>query len=166
MNVYNTKEGVLLIILLFLVYIFLVSQMCPCNNNNYLCTRKEFFGIQFNHIIFFIFLGYYFPSYFYTFQIFGISFELLQIYFDKYPNILFYNISGCLKNPPLNYREEDNKIYNYRVYKGIKKPLNIIDEIFEIENSTISLWHGSIAEIIANIIAFKIGYLLNTYLKK
>lgn len=54
---------------------------------------------------------------------------------------------------------------NSIVYRGEEKYLNPIDEFFGIQNSRIHGWHGSVAEIVVNIIGFAFGYMLNRVLE-
>jgi hypothetical protein len=53
--------------------------------------------------------------------------------------------------------------YFYTVYRGIEKPLNYIDKLFNVKNSTLHGWHGSVAELIPNLIGFLIGYTINRF---
>jgi hypothetical protein len=70
-------------------------------------------------------------------------------------------IGGCLKYPPSNYNHNKNNIANYTVYRNIKKPLNPIDKFFNIKNSTLHGWHGSVAELVPNFFGFLIGIAIN-----
>ena len=62
-------------------------------------------------------------------------------------------------NKPNNVTNND--ISNYTVYRNIPKYLNPIDKFFGIKNSTLHGWHGSVAEIVVNVLGFIIGYILN-----
>lgn len=162
MGFYNNPKGIVLFIVIFLLWAYFLGRSCPCNENT-TCVRHEFYGIQLNHFVLYICIGFVFPSYFWTFLLLGILWELCEYVLDKHPYWVITYIGGCLKEPPSDYRE--NPVHNYIVYKGIQKPLNPIDDFFGIENSTIHGWHGSIAEIIPNIAGFSIGFLLNKLIK-
>jgi ABC-type multidrug transport system permease subunit len=155
---YNNNNGVLLVSVIFIITMYLIAILCPCDRNTE-CMRNEFYGVQFNHLIFFIFVGFYFPSYFFTWQFLGILVELIEYWLDNNDNFVVKYVGGCLAEKPedLTY----NPIHNYIVYKGENKYLNPIDRYFGIENSKIHAWHGSIAEVVLNIFAFGIGYYLN-----
>ena len=157
---YNNKKGILLVFILFLIYILIVKYNCNCVNPNKYCYRKESYGIQINHAIFFMFLGIFFPSYFYTFVLLGIIWEFFEYLIHIFPS-LFNLMQGCMINN--NYPNIKQKKYLFFVYKDEEKPLNIIDSFFNIKNSKTHLWHHSIAEIIINIIFFIIGKSINKY---
>ena len=165
MKLYNSYKGLLLFTILFLLWAYTLGKSCPCDEDTK-CTRYEFYGVQLNHFFLFLFLGYFFPSFFFTIQTMGILWELFEYYLDKNPYIVINHIGGCLMSPPKDYNHKDNSILNYVVYKGIKKPLNPIDKFFNIENSTIHAWHGSAAEIVPNILGFLFGYTLSSTFKK
>ena len=162
MKFYNNNNGIIVICILFLLQMYIAaSGVCSCTKRTPYCNRHEILGVQFNHFFFFLFLGVFFPSYFWTFFILGVLWEFLEIMLDRNEEWTIKNIGGCLSDPPSNLR---NTIYNYKVYKGIDKYLNPIDRFFNIKNSTIHAWHGSIAEIVPNVIGFGIGILINKYL--
>ena len=159
---YNKKEGLFVFGVLFLLWAINLGYNCPCDKEpNQLCIRNEFYGVQFNHFLLFIFLGFLFPSFFYTLMVVGIIWEYLEYLLDKYPDFTVKYIGGCLSKPPKNFHNHQNKLYNYSVYKGIPKYLNPVDRLFNIKNSTIHAWHGSVAEIIPNFLGFYVGYSLN-----
>ena len=162
-NFYNKPRGILLVFLLFLIVMIITGIDCPCKYKNARneCSRLEFYGVQYNHFIFFIFIGFMFPSYFFTWLILGILWEIFEYYLDKYPEIVFNYIGGCLSDSPKNFDHNNNHPYYYTVWKDIPKYLNPIDKYFNIQNSSKHGWHGSVAEIIPNIFGFAVGYLLN-----
>ena len=49
----------------------------------------------------------------------------------------------------------------YIISKNHNKYVNPLDRLFGIKNSKIHGWHGSVAEIVVNIIGFKIGSYLS-----
>lgn len=163
-DLYNSNHGVILFCIIFILSMYYLGKKCPCNNKNTSCTRKEFYGVQFNHFVLYIILGILFPSYFFTLQILGILFELVEYYLDKNDNFVKKYIGGCLKFKPKN--ENNNELNNYTVYRNIPKYLNPIDKFFKIKNSTLHAWHGSVAEVFVNIIGFILGYIINYYIRK
>jgi hypothetical protein len=163
MKLYNSKNGIFLFSILFLYWVYSYGKSCPCSINT-TCIRKEFYGVQLNHFLLFVILGLIFPSYFYTFQCIGILWEIAEHILDVYPILVTNYLGGCLKYPPITYNEKNNPHYNYIVYRGIEKPLNPIDEFFNVKNSTLHGWHGSVAELIPNFFGFIIGHYINTKL--
>ncbi len=165
LNLYNNQNGIILISILFILSMYYFGKSCPCDNEkkNY-CIRREFYGVQLNHLVFFIILGILFPSYFIIIQILGILFELAEYYLDKNNEYVKKYIGGCLMEKPKNVK--NNNLADYKVYKNIPKYLNHIDKFFGIKNSTLHGWHGSVAEVIINIIGFGIGYFLNKMIFK
>lgn len=160
MKLYNTLLGVILVIFFFnILMLFYAKKYCNCKTTSSFCVRHEILGIQYNHLYFYIFLGFFFPSYFVTFQVVGILWELIEIYLDHNDVFTTKYLGGCLSKKPTNIKHQN--ILNYKVYKNSNKYMNPIDRLFNIKNSQIHFWHGSIAEIIANIIGFYIGLLLN-----
>jgi len=160
MEFYNNDYGVLLFCTFFIYWAYSYGRDCPCDKNT-TCIHVEFYGIQLNHLILFIILGLLFPSYFYTFQALGILWEFAEHILDVYPILVIKYIGGCLRYPPSNYNHSKNSIANYTVYRNIKKPLNPIDKFFNVKNSTLHDWHGSVAELMLNFFGFLIGIALN-----
>ena len=58
----------------------------------------------------------------------------------------------------------NNNPVNHIVYRGEDKFLHPIDKFFGIKNSKIHVWHGSVAEILVNILGFYFGYIIYTAL--
>jgi len=126
---YNSKEGIILFILLFLLSMYYLGKKCPCQKNkNTTCIRKEFYGIQLNHLVLYIILGFIFPSYFYTLLFLGILWEIFEYILDKNEWIVKKYIGGCLKLKPKN--NNINHIYNYTVTKNHKNR-KVFLKIFE-----------------------------------
>ena len=165
MNFYNNKNGIIVFCIFFLLWAYSLGQSCPCSKNKN-CIRKEFYGVQLNHVSLFIVIGMIFPSYFYTFQLLGILWEVFEHILEKYPILVTKYFGGCLSYPPTGYTEKNNPHYSYTVYRGIKKPLNYVDKLFNIKNSKLHGWHGSVAELIPNFFGFLIGYSINKFLIK
>lgn len=161
MKLYNHTNGILIFCILFLWWAYSYGQGCPCSTDTN-CIRIEFYGVQLNHFTLFITIGLLFPSYFYTFQGLGIVWELAEYVLDKYPILVTRYTGGCLKYPPPDYDDDANPRSNYVVYRGIEKPLNYIDKLFNIKNSTIHGWHGSVAELIPNVLGFLLGSYINS----
>lgn len=163
MKLYNTVKGVLLVIILFnLIMLFYAKFYCNCKLNTIFCIRHEILGVQYSHIYFYILIGLLFPSYFWTFQILGILWEIAEIYLDHNNLFTMKYLNGCLSKKP-NYIQQQS-IFNYKVYRNNTKYVNPIDRLFNIKNSKLHFWHGSIAEIFANVIGFYIGLWLNKYI--
>lgn len=161
---YNNNKGVLVVSIIFMISMYMLALLCPCDKDTR-CMRNEFYGVQYNHLYFFIFLGFCFPSYFITWQILGIIVELIEYWLDNNDEFVIKNIGGCLMEKPMG--AGNNPISDFIVYKGEEKYLNPIDRYFGIENSKIHAWQGSIAEVVLNVFSFGIGYYLNKlYFKK
>lgn len=129
-ELYNNINGVIIVCISFVLIMYYRGKyMCSCNKNIN-CYRREIFGVQYNHLIFFIFLGTIFPSYFVTFQILGILFELFEMVLDKNEKWTIQNLGGCLSDRDTNIK---NSMYNFKVYKGANKYINPIDKFFNIK---------------------------------
>ena len=84
MNFYNNNRGVILVCICFLLIMYFGGKYgCSCKEKTKGCYRTEILGVQYNHFYFFILLGIVFPSYFWTFQILGLLWELLEIILDS-----------------------------------------------------------------------------------
>ena len=162
MKLYNTRRGIVLFVILFMIWAYQLGNNCPCTKDSR-CVRHEFYGVQLNHFVLFIFIGFVFPSHFFTVQALGVLWEFAEFLLDRNPEIVEKYIGGCLKYPPLNHNESENKPWDYVVYRGLEKPLNVIDQILGIKNSKIHGWHGSPAEIVPNLLGFGVGYYLNKF---
>ena len=129
------------------------KKNCPCDVPSEklkdVCYRYEVFGIQTSHIYVYMLLGYLFPEYVIPVHVVGALWEIFEMYLDHNEDFAKQFFGGCLK--------EDKKNSKYIVGKGEDKYMNPIDKLFGIKNSKIHGWHGSVAEIIANIIGFEIG---------
>ena len=151
----KTQLLILLSIILSIIMIMYARYFCPCNKDDkYLsniCVRYEIFGAQLNHLTTYILLGYFFPKNFIILQTIGILWELIEIYLD-YNEEFAKHFGGCLKITKNNNKNIVGKNHN--------KYINPIDKLFGIKNSKIHTWHGSIAEIIVNLVGFAIGYYL------
>jgi hypothetical protein len=165
MILYNNKNGVFLFIIVFILWSIKIGKACPCKTpSENICVREEFYGVQYNHLILFIIIGMIFPSYFYTFMILGILWEIYEFILDKKEDWVYNYIGGCLSEKPINFKHE-NHISDAYIFKGDIKYLNPIDRFFNIKNSTNHMWHGSVAELIPNLIGFGIGYSINRLLQ-
>ena len=163
--IYNKKIQLAIVGLLFILWCFFIAISCPCGYKNINkrsgCYRFEIFGVQTNHFYFFMFLGYFFSEYFYFIQIAGILWEIFENYLDKNEHLVF-KLGGCLAKK--DYKLSQKWYYKYLVVEGKQKYMNPIDKLFGIENSKKHGWHGSIAEIIVNLIGFNIGSVLHKHL--
>ena len=86
--------------------------------------------------------------------------EFIEYLADINEEFIIEYIGGCLMLNPKT--ESNNNPANHIVYRGEEKFLNPIDKMFGIKNSKIHGWHGSIAEIVVNIVGFYFGYIINT----
>lgn len=169
MKIFDNYYVLSIIILLFIHFALLLITNCPCDetlkNKPFMCIRHEFYGVQFNHLYFFIILGLLFPTKFVIIMFLGIIWEIFEYFLDVYPEIVTkYMRGGCLSyKPPHVYT---NEVDNYIVYRGIPKYVNPIDKAFGIKNSTIHGWHGSVAEIVVNVIGFGIGKIIHDVFTK
>ena len=143
----NTVPKNLIIICgLFVLWFLFVSNSCPCpstSTNNKGCTRVELFGIQYNHMYFFLTLGFFFPNHFFIIQALGIIWEIFEYLLDvvirKNKNYLKL-IGGC-----------------FDPNRSEKNVLNPIDRFLNIKKSTVHGWHHSVAEVLTNIVFYKLG---------
>ena len=159
-TLYNSNNGFILLGILFILSMSYLAISCPCNDiSNSTCVRYEMYGIQLNHFMLFSFIGFCFPSYFYSSQFFGIVWEFLEYIADHNDEFVKKYIGGCLTiNPSTSI---NNNPLNHIVFRNEQKFLNPIDKFFGIKNSKIHGWHGSVAEFFINIIGFLFGYTLN-----
>lgn len=139
----NTNTKILLVITLFIIYYLVRGRyMCPCPypGNNF-CYRTEMYGLQMNHLLFYIIIGYLFPKYFLTWQILGICWELIEFLPTYYPHIFLPYIGGCIQ---LDKRDD---FY-----------VNIVDRW--LPRSDEHFWHPKLSDILLNITGFMIGYFI------
>jgi hypothetical protein len=163
---YNSISGIVLFIFLFIGWTIQIGYTCPCKGEGEnICIRQEFYGIQLNHLMLFIIIGMIFPSYFFTFMLFGVLWEIYEFILDNNENIVNEYIGGCLSEKPKNFKHINTLSDSY-IFKGDIKYLNPIDKFFNIQNSRNHFWHGSVAELLPNIIGFSIGYLINSVVIK
>lgn len=154
MKLYNHANGVLLVCFLFVIVMYTRGKyQCACDKKTKNCFRREVFGVQYIHLLFYIVLGLAFPSYFWTFQTLGLFFEVLERLLEKNETWTMTHLGGCLSEAPT----VKNSIYDFKVYRGMQKYMNPVDRLFHIENSKIHFWHGSVAEVLSNVVGFGIG---------
>ena len=82
----NRQERyILLFPIIFGLWIISIAKACPCpaKKDKQQCYRAELYGVQYNHIYLFIFLGYFFTNYFYTIQFFGIIWEVFEYWINN-----------------------------------------------------------------------------------
>ena len=86
--------------ILFIYFLIANRYNCPCNIPDSkikdVCYRYEVFGVQLNHLYFYIFLGYFFPEYFITLQGLGILWEIIEVYLDRNDDLVVKNNLGGL----------------------------------------------------------------------
>tara|TARA_B100000927_G_C16444874_1_gene461352 strand:+ start:728 stop:1240 length:513 start_codon:yes stop_codon:yes gene_type:complete len=163
MKIYNTNAGFILLSIMFMMSMMFLAGKCPCDDiEKTRCLRYEFYGVQLNHLSMFMVIGLFFPSFFFTSQIAGILWELLEYMADINDDFIQKYIGGCLM---LNPGNPNNNPANHVVYRGEEKYLNPIDRLFGIKNSKIHGWHGSVAEVFVNLLGFCVGYVINKGLK-
>ena len=157
MKFYNSKNGLILIFFFFSISILLLGKLCPCDNKvRFYCKRTEFYGGLYSHLLFFIFLGYYFPDYFYTLFLAGILWEIFEYFIDD--NLILKKNFGCLSKSQKNIIK---KKYYYNVYRNDQQKYNnFFDKLFKLKKSEIHMWHASLADIIMNVVGFGIGYFI------
>ena len=164
MKLTNNKYLLTIFIVLFILWSFSLKETCSCNNKYNGCVRLEIYGVQLNHFVLFLFLGVFFPDYFFTFLLLGILWEIYEYILHLHPNFVHNYIGGCLGK-----KERDQKsgplFYSY-VYRDEEKYYNPIDRFFGIKNSTIHGWHHSAAEIVPNVLGFIVGSFLSKHLIK
>lgn len=160
---YNSGKGVLAFCVLFVVWSCWYGMIrCPCPGGaerGRLCHRKEFYGVQLNHLVLFIVLGAVFPDFFYAFMVLGALFELWESWLDRNDRFVFDHLGGCLAMRPSVWRAD--RPHDTHVFAGEHKPLNMIDKALGIRNSQVHGWHGSVAEVVVNGVGFGIGVLAN-----
>lgn len=160
MRLYNTWNGLVLFGLIFTIYVVEIMYRCSCKTRaKSNCVRHEFYGVQLNHFVLFFFLGVTFPSYFYTLQIVGILFEILEGIMDYNDAFVMKYVGGCLAERPKELTDE-SLAYTI-VYKNEEKYRNPIDRLFGIRNSQVHAWHGSAGEVVMNFLGFVSGYAIN-----
>lgn len=134
--------SILIIIILFVIYYIIRGNLiCPCpskHNKNY-CYRTELYGLQLNHLIFYIIIGYLYPKHFITWQILGIIWELFELLPTYLPNIFLPYMGGCIQ------KDKVDKFY-----------INILDRW--IPRNKEHFWHPKLTDILLNIIGYLIGY--------
>lgn len=128
------------ILVIFITYYIVRGLQCPCpySSDNF-CYRFEFYGLQINHLIFYIIIGYLFPQYFFTWQMLGLMWELFELLPTYYPDTFLPYIGGCIQ------MDKRDKFY-----------VNIIDTL--LPRSKEHFWHPKLSDILLNIIGFMIGY--------
>jgi hypothetical protein len=160
MKLYDTYQGLIIFSLVFMLFIVEIMYSCSCKDpSKTRCVRHEFYGVQLNHFGLFLFLGFVFPSYFYTLQILGVLFEIAEGILDHHDEFVVNYVGGCLMERPTN--QPESSLANTVVFKNEEKYLNPIDRWFGIQNSKIHGWHGSAGEVVMNFLGFVAGYGLN-----
>ena len=97
LRLYNTNIGFIVLSILFIGSMLIIAYKCPCDDIlKSSCVRHEIYGVQFNHFIFFAFIGYYFPSYFYLSQTLGIIWEFIEYLADINDEFIIKYIGGWL----------------------------------------------------------------------
>ena len=163
MKLYDTYQGLIVFSLVFMLFIVETMYSCSCKDpSKTRCVRHEFYGVQLNHFGLFLFLGFVFPSYFYTLQILGVLFEIAEGILDHHDDFVVNYVGGCLMKRPTN--QPESSLANTVVFKNEEKYLKPIDRWVGIQNSKIHAWHGSAGEVVMNFLGFVAGYGLNRVL--
>ena len=106
-----------------------------------------------------MFLGFAFPSYFYTLQILGILFEIVEGILDHNDAFVVEYMGGCFMERPKD--QPPNTPANSVVFKHEDKYRNPIDRVLGIRHSKIHAWNGSAGEVVMNVLGFVAGYAIN-----
>jgi len=132
---------IIFIVILFILYYIKRGKIdCACpstkNNTKMKCYRFEIYGLQINHLLFYTIIGFCYPNYFYTWQLLGLIWELIESIPIFYPFILNY-IGGCI--------DKKHKI----------NIINPIDSWIYVPKN--HFWHPKLSDLLLNLIGFKIG---------
>ena len=68
----------IVIILLFILWFFAYSNKCSCKRKTEACYRTEFYGFQYGHLPMYMLLGFFYPTQFLFWIIFGIVWVLFE----------------------------------------------------------------------------------------
>lgn len=137
------------------------GKMCPCPNNKTMqCIRYEFYGVQFNHFLLFMLLGFLFPRKFWTFMMFGLLWEIWEHRITQDPEWV-KKFGGCLAPRDTNTQDPP---WHHRVWGGERKYHNPIDEGLGLEMPQWHTWHGSPAELVPNALGFLLGMFFSRFL--
>ena len=139
-----------LIILLFATWFLLYANHCSCENTPDDCFRREFYGFQYSHFLFFALLGSLFPKQFWFWITLGVAWEFFEYWLSS------KKFGGCLYES-----DEETPLWFRQVYGGKPKHENFIDRFFGIKNSQENTWHFSIGDNLINVL----GFLTGMYLK-
>ena len=163
LNIEKNKRLYLFIVgVAFIISMMSFKYICPCDDNDKKerCYRFEIWGLQVNHLFFFMFLGFLFHEYFYLIQLSGIVWEIFE-YYIKFNDWILNYMGGCFDKKTT----KNTFLSQFYVYKDNKKKMNPIDEFFNLDNSTKQWWHYSVAIIFVNILGFMIGKYMKKTLK-
>jgi hypothetical protein len=139
-----------LIILLFATWFLLYANHCSCEKTPDDCFRREFYGFQYSHFLFFALLGALFPKQFWFWITLGAAWEIFEYWLSS------KKFGGCLYKS-----SEETPLWFRRVYGGKPKHENFIDRALGIKNSQENTWHFSVGDNLTNVI----GFLSGMYLK-
>ena len=160
MKLYDHLNGVVLFCIVFLFVMVELMFRCSCKDPTKTnCVRHEFYGVQLNHFGLFMFLGFAFPSYFYTLQILGILFEIVEGILDHNDAFVVEYMGGCFMERPKD--QPPDTPANSVVFKNEDKYRNPIDRVLGIRHSKIHAWNGSAGEVVMNVLGFVAGYAIN-----
>lgn len=138
---------------IFVVWFFAYGRLCPRNNTNPLCTRREFYGFSYSHFACFLALGFLYPKDMAKWLLLGFLFEIFEYWLTKNPWAV-ERVGGYLS---VGSHGESPGWFK-RVGATEKKHENFIDECIGLEESpTDHTWHFSVGENLTNVIAFLIG---------
>lgn len=144
------------VIVAFIIWFFLEANKCSCKKQIKDCSRTEFYGFQYAHFFFFIFLGFMYPDQFWFWIILGALWELFEYWLSKNPKIV-NQLGGCLSK-----EGDKGPLWMRKVYGNEQKYENFIDKQLGIKNSTEHKWHYSVGENLTNILGFLLGRYLKT----
>ena len=152
----NTTHKLYFVLLLFVGWVVTHGKRCPCDRPTTYCHRFEIYGIHVSHLFFFMFLGYSFPTHFYTLQIAGIVWELIEYALERNEWFVTTFLGGCLSEsrPSIPFSK-------YLVVANEKKYVNPLDAAvnrwLHVENSTLHVWHFQVSVLFVNLLGFAIG---------
>ena len=149
------EVGVVVFCVAFAGWAIWYGGHCGCPEPGALCYRREFYGVQLNHLALFGALGFIFPDSLATLMCLGAAVELLEWWADRHEGLVTRVIGGCLSRRPAGW--VDTPPHDAHVFAGEEKALSPIDKLLGVRNSRVHAWHGSGAEVIANGVGLVVG---------
>ena len=141
----DTKLAIAIIIA-FITYYALIGSRCPCPNVQASddvqidCHRGEA-NAALSHFVFYVGLGYAFPTWFWFWQGLGVLWEIVELYVHRNQWLLSYT-GGCVHSDMIGKQEG-----------------NHLDRLIGIHPPDNHVWHPSVSDIAYNLIGFGVGVL-------